>query len=113
MSYIDYGPDPTYFIYDCGICKKEVFTSKIRTCLICSKKICRDCEEDSFCMTHFNMLSANAKEDFNQLVSACRKKKIYTSLLLAIVFITWIILFPIFLLYSIGSSHLKTSSLAG
>ena len=92
ISYVDYVPDITY-IYNCEICKKEVTTAYIKTCLVCNRKLCRNCYRDNLCTDHYSMLSSEGKEEFNRLVKNYKNKKYIVVLLGVLSFITWIVLF--------------------
>ncbi|MFX1297979.1 MAG: hypothetical protein ACFFD2_24410 [Promethearchaeota archaeon] len=83
------------YIYECSLCKKEYSTSHVLTCLICDKRICRDCYVDGFCLNHYNMLSPKGREEFNQIIAFNRKKKLNISLMGVLSFITWLVVFII------------------
>ena len=75
MYFVDAFPDADVYYYECAICKKEVRTTNLKVCCICNKKICDDCDKESFCLDHYKMLSSKGKSNLNQLIEEVKNKK--------------------------------------
>ena len=75
MYDVDFMPDADVYYYGCAICKKDVRTRTIKTCLHCESKVCEDHYIEGFCSRHYLQMSKDGMDELYETFEYTKNQK--------------------------------------